>query len=146
MPLDQFISLGVLQVFAHHLGHQLIEGGFQNAQRAEAIGVGGVFGRLKTHSDMALRCKIVYFVRLRLLDDTDEVSGIRQVVVMQDEIAVRDMRILVEVVNPVRVEERGTALDAMHLVALFEQEFGKVGAVLTGNPGYQSFLHYYPML
>src|SRR5450759_424105 len=92
---------------------------------------------------MALGGQVVDLIRSHLLNDADEAGRIRHVPIVQDKVAVGDVRILVEMVNPVRVEERGTALDAMHLVALFEQEFGKVGTVLTGNPGDQSFLHHY---
>ena len=34
-------------------------------------------------------------------------------------------------------EARGAAHDAVDFVALFEQKFGEVGAVLPGDPGYQ---------
>src|SRR5581483_308619 len=40
---------------------------------------------------------------------------------------------LVQVVDAIGVQERGPALDAVHGVALVEQEFGEVGAVLPGN-------------
>ncbi len=43
--------------------------------------------------------------------------------------------VVVQVINSVGVEEGGAALDAMHCVALVEQEFGEVGAVLTGDAG-----------
>ncbi len=45
------------------------------------------------------------------------------------------VRVLVEVVNAGRIEKRGTALDAMDDVALVEQQFGEVGAVLAGDAG-----------
>jgi hypothetical protein len=45
------------------------------------------------------------------------------------------VRILVEVVDAVGVEQRAAALDAVHLVALVEQELGEVGAVLAGDAG-----------
>jgi hypothetical protein len=51
------------------------------------------------------------------------------------------MGILVEVINPVGIEKRGTALNAVNLIALTEQELGKVGTVLTSNPRDQSLLH-----
>src|SRR5947209_9240743 len=38
-------------------------------------------------------------------------------------------------VDPVGVEQRGPALDAMDGVALAEQEFGQVGAILAGDTG-----------
>jgi hypothetical protein len=38
---------------------------------------------------------------------------------------------------PLGVEQRGAALDAVHLVALFQQELGQIGAVLAGDAGDQ---------
>ncbi len=46
---------------------------------------------------------------------------------------------LVQMVDAVGVEERGAALDAMHFVALTDQEFGQIRAVLAGNAGDQAF-------
>ncbi len=48
---------------------------------------------------MALRSQVVDFVRLGLLDDANEVRGIGQVAMVQDEAAVRLVGILVEVVD-----------------------------------------------
>jgi hypothetical protein len=45
------------------------------------------------------------------------------------------VRILVQVVDAVGVEQRGAPLDAVHLVALVEQELGQIGAVLAGDAG-----------
>jgi hypothetical protein len=50
-------------------------------------------------------------------------------------LAVVDVRVLVQVVDAVGVEHAGAALDAVHLVALLQQEFGQVGAVLAGDAG-----------
>ena len=47
------------------------------------------------------------------------------------------MRILVEMLDPPGVEARRAALDAVNLVALVEQQFGEIGAVLTGHAGDQ---------
>ena len=58
---------------------------FEQPQRAERIGVGGVFRRLERHRDMALRREVVDLVRLHLLDDADQVGRIGQVAVVQDE-------------------------------------------------------------
>ncbi len=54
---------------------------------------------------------------------------------MQLEARVIDMGIFVDVIDPLGVEERRAAFDAMHLIALFQQEFGKVGAILAGDTG-----------
>ena len=49
------------------------------------------------------------------------------------------VRILVQVVDAVGVEQRGAALDAVDFVALAQQEFGEVGAVLAGDAGDEGF-------
>ena len=84
---------------------------------------------------MALRGQVVDLVGLHLLDDADQAGAVGQVAVVQDEAPVVDVRVLVEVVDAVGVEQRGAALDAVDLVALVEQELGEVGAVLAGDAG-----------
>ena len=51
------------------------------------------------------------------------------------------VRVLVEMVDPGGVERRGATLDAVHRVALAEQQLGQIGAVLTGDAGDQRPLH-----
>jgi hypothetical protein len=50
------------------------------------------------------------------------------------------VRILIEVIDAVGIEQRGTALDAVHFVTLVEQGFSQVGAVLAGHAGNQGNL------
>ena len=80
---------------------------------------------------MALRGEVVDLVGLHLLDDAHQAGGVRQIAVVQDEAPVRDVRVLVQVVDAVGVEKRSAALDAVDFVALGEQELGQVGAVLA---------------
>src|SRR5678815_573787 len=47
------------------------------------------------------------------------------------------VRILVQVVDALRVEERGAPLDAVDDVALLQQKLGEIGAVLAGDAGDQ---------
>jgi len=54
---------------------------------------------------------------------------------MEHQPAVLDMRFFVEVIDPVGVEERRPALDAVDPVPLRQQEFGEIGAVLAGDAG-----------
>ena len=84
---------------------------------------------------MALRGEVVDFVGLDLLDDADQVGGVGQVAVVEDEAAVGVVRVLVEVVDAVGVEQRGAAFDAVDGVAFVQQEFGEIGAVLAGDAG-----------
>ena len=109
--------------------------GLQHAQRAQAVDVGGVFGALEADGHMALRAQVVDFVGLGFLDDADQVAGVGQVAVVQLEVGVLDVRVLVDVVDALGVEQAGAALDAVHDVAFFKQELGQVGAVLAGDAG-----------
>ncbi len=47
------------------------------------------------------------------------------------------MRILVEMIDAIGVEQRCTTLDAMDDVPFSQQEFSEVGAVLAGDAGDQ---------
>jgi hypothetical protein len=89
---------------------------------------------------MALRGEVVDLVGLRLLDDAQQGERIGHVAVVQDEAAIGIVRILVEMIDALRIDERGAALDAVHDVALAEQELGEVGAVLAGDAGDQATL------
>jgi hypothetical protein len=53
------------------------------------------------------------------------------------------MRILVDVVDPLRVERGSAALDAVDFIAFFQQKLRQVGAVLAGHASYQCFFHPY---
>ena len=50
------------------------------------------------------------------------------------------MWIMIEVVDPPGVERRGPTLDAVHDVALGQQQFGQISAVLAGRTGDKSRL------
>jgi hypothetical protein len=44
------------------------------------------------------------------------------------------MRVLIKVVHTLGIEERGPALNAMDLIAFFEQELRKIRSVLSSHP------------
>ena len=50
--------------------------------------------------------QIVYLIGLGFLNDPDQVGGIGQITVMKDKSFVLFMRILIQMINPVGVEER----------------------------------------
>ena len=103
-------------------------------------------GGLERHGHVALRREVVDLVRLHLLHDADQVGRVGQVAVVQSHAYVALVRVLVQVVDAVGVEARGPALDAVYLVALFEQQFGQVRAVLAGDARYQCCLAQEPVL
>ena len=57
-----------------------------------------------------------------------QTGRIGHVTVMQ-----RQCRMVIQMIDTLGVDRRGAPLDAMHLVALVDQEAGQVGAILTGD-------------
>jgi hypothetical protein len=82
---------------------------------------------------MALGTQVVHLVGLHLLDDAGEVAGVSQVAIVQLEARVFHVRVLVDVVDPAGVERAGAPLDAVHDVALLQQQFRQIRAVLAGD-------------
>ncbi len=107
--------------------------GFEQAQHTQGVGVGGVFGLFEADGDVALGGEVVYLVGLNLLDDADEAGAIGHVTMVEEEAYFFLVAVFVEMVDAVGVEKAGAALDAVDDVAFVEEEFGEVGAVLTGD-------------
>ena len=105
----------------------------RSVPRASALAV--YSGVSKLTCTWRLRGQVVDLVGLGLLDDADEVGGVGQVAVVHEEAHAGLVRVVVEMVDAVGVEQAGAALDAVHHVALLEQELGQVGAVLPGDAG-----------
>ena len=88
---------------------------------------------------MALRGQVVDFVRLYLLHNADQIGGVGQIAIVQNEAAIGRMRVLVQMVNAAGIEAGRAAFDAMDFVAAFEQEFGQIRAILAGHAGDQGY-------
>jgi hypothetical protein len=58
---------------------------------------------------------------------------------MEDEVPVPDMGVLVQVVDPVCIEQGGSPFDAVDFISFFQEEFGQVGTVLSGDTGNEGF-------
>jgi len=52
-----------------------------------------------------------------------------------------DVGILVEVVDPRRIERAGAADDAVDFVAFGKKKVGQIGSVLSGDSGDECFFH-----
>ena len=109
----------------------------KDAQGAQSIHVGGVFRCLEAHRHMALGAEVVDLIGLHLLNDALQVAAVAQVAVVQLQALIQLVRILIEVIDPGGVETAGPALDAMHGVALLQQQLRQVAAVLAGDAGDQ---------
>ena len=60
---------------------------FENAQSADTIGIGGIFRGIKTDRNVAHGSKVVDFVWLNLLNDTNQIGRISQITIVKDKIA-----------------------------------------------------------
>ena len=81
---------------------------------------------------MALRGEVVDLVGLGLLDHARQRGGVREIAVMQEEPRAGRVWIAIQMVDAVGLEERRTAPDAVNDIALLQQEFCEVRAVLAG--------------
>jgi hypothetical protein len=84
---------------------------------------------------VALRREVVDLGRLDLAEQPEKVRRVGHVAVMQEKPDAGVVAVAVEVIDALGVQQRGTALDAVHDIALRQQEIGEVGAILTGDPG-----------
>jgi hypothetical protein len=89
---------------------------------------------------VTLRGEIVDLVRLHELDDADQVRRVGEIAVVQEQLDVTLVRVLVQVIDAIRVERGRTSLDAVHLVSLAEQQLREIGAVLARDTGDECFL------
>ena len=82
---------------------------------------------------MALGSKVVNLIGLHLLHDPNQVGAVGEIAVVEDQPWILFMGILIQVINPIGVEAATPSLDAVHLIALLEKEFGQITAVLACN-------------
>src|ERR1700730_10376435 len=91
---------------------------------------------------MTLRRQTVDFIRLDLLNDANEVGRVREVAVVKCQPHVDLVWILIEMIYPLGIEQRGAALDPVNNVAFAEQKFREVSSVLPRDPGNQGSLRH----
>ena len=75
---------------------------------------------------MRLCRKIIEFIRLSFLNDADQIGRVRHVPIMQHEPLALLVRVLVKMINPVRVKRRSTTLDPVNLVTLIQQKLSEI--------------------
>ena len=88
---------------------------------------------------MALGTEVVDLIGLHLLDDALQVAAVREIAVMKGRArrlscAISLVGVLIEVIDAGGVEGGGAAFDAVNGVALLQEEFREIGAVLAGDP------------
>ena len=130
--LHQAIQLGSRRLIDTCLGYQVQQANcLQDTQHAQRIRVRRILRRIKTHLHMAHRRQVINLVRLNLADDTRQVQAIRQVPIVQDQIPVLHMRILIQMIDTIRIEHGRTPFDTMHRISFLNQELGKIRPVLS---------------
>jgi hypothetical protein len=129
---EQFARAGLVEARAMRQTQRAH--GLQQPQRAQAIDVGGVLRLLEADGHVAHGAQVVDLVGLHLLHDAQQAGTVAQVAEVQRK-GVIDVGVLVQVVDTLGVEQRRTALDAVHRVAPTQQPFGQVGAVLARDAG-----------
>ena len=115
--------------------------GLEEPQGAQPVGVRRVLGRIEGHLDVALGRQVEYLVRLGLLDQADQVGAVGEVPVVELEVEPALVDILVQVVDPLGVEARAASLHPVDHVALLQEKFHEVGAVLARDARDQRCLH-----
>ena len=109
--------------------------GLQDPQHPQGIHIAGVLRHIEGHLHMALGRQVVDLIGLSQPNDADQGRRIRQVSIVE-------LDLPHQMVNSCGIGNRCPAGNAVDLVTLFQQEFGKVASILTGNTGNQcNFRH-----
>jgi hypothetical protein len=107
----------------------------EQPERAQGIGVGGVFRRLEAHLHVALGREIVDFGGFHLAQQAQQVGRVRHVAIVQEQARSGVVAVAIEIVDALGVEQRRPAFDAVDDVPAAQQEVGEIGAVLPGDAG-----------
>jgi hypothetical protein len=83
---------------------------FENSQRTQRVGIGGIFRLFERDGHMALRSQIVNLVRLNFLHDPDQARRVRQVAMMKSR-SYLVMRIVIKMIDAIGIEQRGAPFD-----------------------------------
>ena len=113
----------------------------EEPRRAQSGHVARVRGRVEAHPHVALGAEVIHLIWLDVVDDIRYLFRIRQIAVMEYHPRIALVEVPEHVVYPCGVERAGSSDDAVNLIPLGQQEFRKVGAVLTSYASYQSLLH-----
>lgn len=106
----------------------------KDSQHARRVRVRRVLGHLEAHLHVALRAQVVYLRRPYRADEPDEALAVGQVAVVQAHapvlVHVLKRVLKVQVLDASRVEARRAPDDAVHLVALPQQQLRQERPVL----------------
>lgn len=92
--------------------------GFEEARRSQGRDVSGIFGKVEADADVALGAEMVDLIGLEVIDKISHLLGIGKIAVMEKEPDIRQMRVLIEMIDAAAVEAAGAADEAVDLIAL----------------------------
>jgi len=112
--------------------------GVEHAEDTNTVAVGGVLRHVERNLDVGHGAEVVDLIGLDVGDDGDEVGGVAEVTVVEEELDSALVAVAVDVVDAAGVEGRRTTDDAVDRVALRQQKFRQVRAVLAGDSSDES--------
>jgi hypothetical protein len=77
---------------------------------------------------------VVYLVGSHVIDEVAELFRGREISVVEIQMPVRVVGIFINVVKTISIECASTPDNAMNFVALAQQQFRQIGAILASNP------------
>jgi hypothetical protein len=76
------------------------------------------------------------------IEDPVQVGGVGQISIVEMKASFfAKLFVVVEVIDPIRIERTAPANHAMNFIALFEKLLGQIGAVLSRDTGDECLLH-----
>ena len=102
----------------------------KQTQRPECVDIGSIFGDVERYFDVALRTQVIDLIWIDLIHDVAQRRRVREIAVMQRKIDAANMGVVVELIDPVGIEEARASDNAVHLVALSQQKPNEIGPIL----------------
>lgn len=90
---------------------------------------------------MTLRGEIVDFIRRQTVNQIEDPFRAAQISIVQQEPCIFLVRILINVIDALRVERTGASNHSMHLISMGQEQLRQVGAVLPRDACNQRTLH-----
>ena len=101
---------------------------FEHTQNAHCIHIGSELGRIERHLYMTLGCQVIYLVGAHQCHHLDDGHGVGEVGIVEMEVWPS-----LQMSDAFAIVHTRAANDAMHLVALLQQQFAQERAVLPGD-------------
>ena len=113
----------------------------EQTQHAHGIHARGMLRLVERDAHVALAGEVIDLVGLHPADHRLQAEWIDEVAVMQFERQPAGFRGCPEIVNPIAVQATRPPHETVHCIAVVEQEFGQIGAVLSADTGDECGFH-----